>query len=546
MKRKFRDLGSQLFDIAIIGGGITGSCIARDAARRGLSVALVEKGDFSCGTSAGSTKLVHGGLRYLKSLELRLIRESLRERRVWERIAPHMVYPMPFLLPLKAPADRWVIGTGLTLYDLLSFDRNWLDDADQRIPAHRSLTAAEARALEPSLEAAPFDSAMLYYDCQMYSPERLGLECIMDAVAHGAVVANHAQAIGFERKGSTIHGVRVKDRLDGSETTVRCKLAINAAGPWADRLLELLDGGGAQSHKLIRSKGIHVITRPLTQRHALAVSQKGGHFFIVPWREHSIVGTTDTVFTDEPDALRVSGEEVASFLSFVNEGLPSLDLALDDVCHAYAGLRPLVDDGATSSYNASRKAEIVDHGAEGGPANLVSTIGGKWTTSRQIAETCVDLVARKLQADSKRCDTADAPLPGAAGNHKSKVAQLTSERRDLSASTAETLARNYGAMAGAVLAHASSDASLLRTVAQRLPDIAAQVVHAVRAEMACTLEDVVFRRTGLGTLGPLEPSAVSAIASLMARELGWSASETQRQVDAMAWRHAPLSVQAGS
>ena len=319
MKRKFRDLGSQLFDIAIIGGGITGSCIARDAARRGLSVALVEKGDFSCGTSAGSTKLVHGGLRYLKSLELRLIRESLRERRVWERIAPHMVYPMPFLLPLKAPADRWVIGTGLTLYDLLSFDRNWLDDADQRIPAHRSLTAAEARALEPSLEAAPFDSAMLYYDCQMYSPERLGLECIMDAVAHGAVVANHAQAIGFERKGSTIHGVRVKDRLDGSETTVRCKLAINAAGPWADRLLELLDGGGAQSHKLIRSKGIHVITRPLTQRHALAVSQKGGHFFIVPWREHSIVGTTDTVFTDEPDALRVSGEEVASFLSFVNE-----------------------------------------------------------------------------------------------------------------------------------------------------------------------------------------------------------------------------------
>jgi glycerol-3-phosphate dehydrogenase len=541
MQRKFRNLGADLFDIAIIGGGITGACIARDAARRGLSVALVEKGDFSCGTSAGSTKLVHGGLRYLKSLELRLIRESLRERRVWERIAPHMVYPMPFLLPLKAPADRWVIGAGLTLYDLLSFDRNWLDDPDQRMPAHRSLTAAEARALEPSLAGTALDSAMLYYDCQMYSPERLGLECLIDAAKHGAVVANHAQAVAFERKGSTIHGVRVRDRLDGSETTVRCKLAINAAGPWADRLLELLDGTGGKSHKLIRSKGIHVVTRALTQRHALAVSHKGGHFFIVPWRDHSIVGTTDTVFTEEPDALRVTADEISEFLAFVNEGLPGLDLLPDHVCHAYAGLRPLVDDGSQNSYNASRKAEIVDHGSEGGPGNLLSAIGGKWTTSRQIAESCVDLVARKLQADTKGCDTAEAPLPGAAGNHKAKVAALAAGRRDISASTAETLARNYGAMAGDVLAHAAKDAALLRTVSQRLPDIGAQVVHAVRSEMACTLDDVVFRRTGLGTLGPLEPAALSGIASLMAQELGWSASETQRQIDSIAWRYAPLA-----
>ncbi len=546
MQRKFRNLGADLFDIAIIGGGITGACIARDAARRGLSVALVEKGDFSCGTSAGSTKLVHGGLRYLKSLELWLIRESLRERRVWERIAPHMVYPMPFLLPLKVPADRWVIGAGLTLYDLLSFDRNWLDDPDQRMPAHRALTAAEARRLEPTLEAASFDSAMLYYDCQMYSPERLGLECLMDAAKNGAVIANHAQAVAFERQGNTIHGIRVRDRLDGSETTIRCKLAVNAAGPWADRLLELLGGSSGGAHKLIRSKGIHVITKALTQRHALAVSQKGGHFFIVPWRDHSIVGTTDTVYTDEPDMLRVTAQEVDDFLSFVNEGLPGLSLTRDDACHAYAGLRPLVDDGSKSSYNASRKAEIVDHGAEGGPANLVSAIGGKWTTSRQIAENCVNLIARKLQADVKRCDTAEASLPGAAGNHRAMVAKLSAERHDISASTAETLARNYGAMAGDVLAHARSDAALLRTVSQRLPDIAAQIVHAVRAEMALTLEDVVFRRTGLGTLGPLEPSALSEVASLMARELGWSAQETQRQIDSIAWRHAPFSPQGGA
>jgi glycerol-3-phosphate dehydrogenase len=540
MQRNFKAFGNQIFDVAIIGGGITGSCIARDAARRGLSVALVEKGDFSGGTSAGSTKLVHGGLRYLKSMEFGLIRESLAERRIWERIAPHMVYPMPFILPLQKASEKWVVGTGLTLYDLLSFDRNRLEDRDQHMPAHRSITAAEARALEPSLAEARFDSAMLYYDCQMYSPERLGLECLIDAVAHGAVITNHAEAIGFDRAAGGIESVRIRDRLTGDDTRVRCRVAINAAGPWADRLLQLIDGT-AGGHKLIRSKGIHIVTRALTGRHALAVSQKGGHFFIVPWRDHSIVGTTDTVFTEEPDALHVTPEEIASFIAFVNEGLPGLGLDNDDVRYAYAGLRPLVDDGSSNSYNASRKAEIVDHGAEGGPSNLLSAIGGKWTTSREIARRCVNLVARKLQAETRRCDTGEAPLPGAAGNHRARVRALGAARGDLAPSTVEALARNYGAMAEKVLAHAATDPTLLTTVSQAHPDIAAQVVHAVRAEMACTLEDVVFRRTGLGTLGPPEPAALERIAMLMGRELNWTDAEKQRQIASIAWRYAPLA-----
>ena len=540
MQRTFRNLGTQVFDVAIVGGGITGSCIARDAARRGLSVALVDKGDFSCGTSAGSTKLVHGGLRYLKSLELGLIRESLRERRVWERIAPHMVYPMPFLLPLQKPADRWVIGTGLTLYDWLSFDRNWIDDPDQRMAAHRSLSVAEARALEPALADAPFDSAMLYYDCQMYSPERLGLECLMDAAEHGAVVVNHAEVTGFERQSGTIHALRVRDRIGGGDTSVRCKTVVNAAGPWADRMLELIDGGNS-AHKLIRSKGIHVVTRGVTSKHALAVSHKGGHFFIVPWRDHSIIGTTDTVFTGQPDELRVTRDEVSAFLDFVNEGLPGLNLSLDHARYAYAGLRPLVDDGSKNSYNASRKAEIVDHGIEGGPANLLSAIGGKWTTSRDIAEKCVNMVARKLKAETKTCDTAQAPLPGAAGNHRAKVEALARAHPELAPSAAENLARNYGAQSDRLMKLASSDPTLLHSVSQALPDIAAQVVHAVREEMAMTLEDVVFRRTGLGTLGPLEASAIETVSTLMARELGWSEPERLKQVESLNWRYEPLA-----
>jgi len=203
-------------------------------------------------------------------------------------------------------------------------------------------------------------------------------------------------------------------------------------------------------------------------------------------------------------------------------------------------LRPLVDDGSKNSYNASRKAEIVDHGREGGVSNLLSAIGGKWTTSRDIAEKCVDLVVRKLRTTAKQCDTKDASLPGSAGNHKAKVAALSTAHPELAASSAANLARNYGAMSDGLLALAKADPTLLRTVSQRLPDIAAQVVHAVRTEMAMTLEDVVFRRTGLGTLGPLEPHAVDDIAGLMARELKWTDTEKQQQVASLQWRYEAL------
>ncbi len=540
MQRKFQTLGSGTFDVAIIGGGITGSCIARDAARRGFSVALIEKRDFSCGTSSGSTKLVHGGLRYLKTMEFGLIRESLRERRVWEKIAPHMVSPMPFILPLKKPAEKWVVGAGLTLYDWLSYDRNWIDDTDQRMPGHRSISAKEARALEPALGSATFDSAMLYYDCQMYSPERLGLECLIDAVKHGAIIANYAEAVSFEKNGDGIGAIRVRDALSDDEVLLRARLVVNAAGPWADRMLEMIEGGEA-SHKLIRSKGIHAVTRSLTNGHALAVGSKGGHFFIVPWRGHSIIGTTDTVFTGKPDDLQVTADEVHEFLNYVNEGLPGLNVSMDDVRYAYAGLRPLIDDGSKNSYSASRKAEIVDHGAEGGAPNLLSAIGGKWTTSREVAEKCVDLIGRKLKFNHSACDTAEAPLPGAAGRFKLKVDALAAKHPELATSTVSNLARNYGAMADELLAGANDDKALLRCVSQRLPDIAAQVVFAVRSEMALTLEDVVFRRTGLGTLGPLEHNAVNDIAQIMGGELHWSEAERQRQIASLSWRYVARS-----
>jgi glycerol-3-phosphate dehydrogenase len=535
MQRNFRALNGT-FDVAIIGGGITGACIARDAARRGYSVALVEKRDFSCGTSSGSSKLVHGGLRYLKTFEFGLIRESLKERRVWEKIAPHMVYPLQFMLPVKSATESWFVGAGLTVYDLLSFDRNRLDDPDQHMAGHRSISAAEAVRLEPSIVRDGLAGALLYYDCQMYSPERLGLECLIDATTHGAVVANYAEAVGFERTNGGIGAVRVRDVVGGDDATVKARLFINAAGPWADRLLELISGGEA-SHKLMRSKGIHIVTHRLTNGRALAVGHKGGHIFVLPWRDHTIIGTTDTVFSEKPDALKVTEADVSDYLAYVNEALPTLKLQREHVLYAYAGLRPLVDDGSKDSYNASRRAELVDHAAEGGPTNLISAIGGKWTTSRDNAEKCVDMIAAKLGVQ-KACDTGDVALPGSTGRFKSFVEKLAPDAP--SPSIAANLARNYGARAGQVLALAQEDKALLNPVSQRLPDIAAQVAFAVRSEMAMTLDDVLFRRTGLGTLGPLEPSAVESAASMMGQMLGWSTQEKQRQMASIAWRYEAL------
>lgn len=539
MRRDFPALGSTTFDIAVIGGGITGACIARDAARRGLSVALVEKRDFSCGTSSGSSKLVHGGLRYLKTFEFGLIRESLRERRVWEKIAPHMVYPLLFMLPVRSQAENWFVGAGLTVYDLLSFDRNRLDDPDQHMAAHRAISKAEALAMEPLLNGDGLAGALLYYDCQMYSPERLGLECLIDAVEHGATVANYAEAIAFEKQNGSVTSVRVRDALNGQEAVLKSRLFVNAAGPWADRMLELIEGGEA-SHKLIRSKGIHLVTDARTKGHALTISHKGGHFFVLPWREHTIFGTTDSVFTGKPDDLHVTREDIDSFIAFMNDGLPSLKLARDDVRYAYAGLRPLVDDGSKNSYSASRRAEIVDHAGEGGPGNLVSAIGGKWTTSRDIAEKCVDLIARKL-GHAKASDTADAPLPGATGRFKPFVEQAAARHQHVTHSIIANVARTYGARADKVFELARGDPRLWRPVSQRLPDIAAQVAFAIRSEMAMTLDDVLFRRTGLGTLGPLEPRAVEDVAEIMAGELGWSEAQTRREIESIAWRYEPLA-----
>lgn len=554
MKRDLARMAATRHDLLVIGGGITGACIARDAALRGLDVVLVEKNDFSSATSSGSSKLVHGGLRYLANFELGLVRESLRERRIWERIAPHMVFPLPFMVPLYGARDTLMLTIGLTLYDLLSYDRNRLDDPDKRLPGHRRITREEALKHAPWLRREGLTGAMIYYDCQMYAPERIGVECIADAADRGAQVANHAEVteILAEDHGNRrrITGARAMDRLTGESHAIRADLTINATGPWGDLVMAMADRGNAPARRLIRSKGIHLITRDITDGTALAIQPEGGgHFFVIPWRGHSLIGTTDTVFTGRPDELGVSEKDIADFLSVINTGLPGLHLTRADVKHFYAGLRPLVDtdpnpaaDGRPNkkeSYGASRAAEVVDH-AEEGIDGFISALGGKWTTSRHLAEQVVDRALDKLGLPRTPCETDRTAIQGGEIDRYAEFEAAALKRYpDLPGAVVVNLCHNYGSRLDDVieLARMCDDPTLLEPLDGAPDSIGAQALYAVRHEMALTLDDVIQRRTGIGTLGHPGRDTLRRIADIAGPELGWDEDEKTRQIEAAEQRY---------
>ncbi|HEY2070100.1 MAG TPA: glycerol-3-phosphate dehydrogenase/oxidase [Rhizomicrobium sp.] len=530
MRRDLLRLANETFDLLIIGGGVTGACVARDAALRGMSVALIEKDDFAGATSAHNSKLIHGGLRYLRNFELGLVRESLRERRIWQRIAPHLVQPLPFLVPLYRAGlkGRATLSAGLNLYDILSYDRGWLDDPDERLPGHQWLNRGKALAEEPMLDAPGFDGAFRYYDAQMYAPERLALECLLDATEHGAALANYVAAEKLIIRDGVIEGAQVREVFGGGDFEVRAKIVLLAAGPWADLFLNQ-SLSKPSAHKLLRSKGIHLVVPAMTRSDALTVAAEGGHFFVLPWRGMSLLGTTDTAFQGAPDSVGVSESDIESFLGFINGHLPAAHLKPGDVKHFYAGLRPLVDDGSGDTYDASRRAELIDHGKDDGVAGLFSAIGGKWTTSRDLAESVTDSIATRLGRRVRPCTTGTAPLPG--GNIPRRREFFAAQTKEFPQLASAHLARLYGTRLGDVIDAAGNRPELMKPLGAT-GDIGAQVLFAIREEMAMTLADVVMRRTGLGQLGNPGDETLRATTALMAGELGWDTARSSREIEA--------------
>lgn len=536
MERFIENYQNEKFDVIVIGGGITGASVAYEAATRGLKVALVEKKDFSWATSAVTSKMIHGGLRYLVNGEIGLVRESLRERRVLENIAPNFVYPWPMMMthykkPLKN--NKWVVKIGMIAYDALSYDKNFTWDACKKIPRHKTVSRKEVLRSEPHVRPNDLTGASIFYDCISIFPERLTLAFIKSAVAHGAKVSNYAKVEDFmmdSRKSVT--GVKVKDLLTGKIHHVTGTVTINCGGPWADILLGMAKPKGNTNGQLRRSEGIHIITkkRLLSGNYTVgSMTPDGRHFFLIPWRKHTLIGTTDKPFTGNPDDYRVTRESIMELIDDVNSSFGDGKLCYADVQHTYGGLRPLVEKETKETYSSSRKYEIYDNKNDG-LDGLITVEGGKYTTSRQLAENCLNIVASKLGRSLGKSVTKQKYLNGCEIKDLCAFfSQVEKENDDFGKSTRDYLGRHYGTECAEVVKLARQDQSLAEVLNDD-GEIMAQVVYAVRHEMARTLSDIVMRRTGIGTLGNPGKDVLRKVAQVAARELGWDNARVEQEI----------------
>jgi glycerol-3-phosphate dehydrogenase len=534
MKRFIDNYQGEHFDIIVIGGGITGASIAYDAATRGLKVALVEKKDFSWATSSVTSKLIHGGLRYLANGEFGLVRESLRERRVLENIAPNFVYPTPIMMThssLPISNRKRVMKVAMLLYDMLSFDKGFTWDKSKKVPYHHSMSKDKVLINEPNVRKDRLTGASVFYDCTSIFPERLTLAFIKSAVSYGAKAANYTLVNGFLIEDNRITGVKVTDTLNGATHEIRGKITINCGGPWADIILGLAKPGSSCS--LRRSEGIHIITnrKMLSGKYVVGtITPKGRHFFLIPWRNHTLIGTTDKPYSGSPDDYRVTKESIIELINEVNMSFGDGSLSYEDVRYAFGGLRPLVEEQTEETYSSSRKYEIYDNKNEG-LDGLVTVEGGKYTTSRNLAENCMNLVMHKMGIPAGAAITGRKYLWGCEiKDMNTFMYDLQKNNRDFSGETVEYLGRNYGTECFDVMGIARSEKHLT-DVLDSDGEILAQVSHAVRNEMAQKLSDIVLRRTGIATLGNPGTDILEKVAETAGRELHWDTKRISDEIE---------------
>lgn len=533
------------FDVIVVGAGINGAGIARDATLRGLSVLLVDKGDVGSGTTSRSTRLVHGGLRYLERFEVPLVRESLREREVLLRIAPHLVHPLSFLLPIYEEHRRGpaLIRMGMMAYDALSLDKS--------MERHRMLGREEALAREPGLRPEGLRGAAAYYDAQAGYPERLALENALDARRRGAVVLPYMRVTALERSAGRVVGVALHDELHDRDHRAHGALVVNAAGPWVDAVLDELGGGPdpARPPLIGGTKGSHLVVGPFPGAPREAVyaeaAEDGRPYFVVPWNGCWLIGTTDTRYDDDLDDVVATEEEVAYLIAETNRLIPEAELTPEQVLYTYAGVRPLPAAPDGDAEGAITRSHVVhDHA----PAleGLLSIVGGKITTYRRLAEETVDAAVRKLGRKVERCRTHEVPLPGATSYAFAGFRERFRASSGVPVETADRLLRIYGTRAAELLDFADGAPELREPFDADTGAIGAEVVFSLRTELAETLADVLARRTMVGYGARLGLDAVDAAAALAVRHVGWSEERAAHEAERFRAQAAALRPRAAS
>jgi len=520
------------YDVVVVGGGINGAGIARDAALRGLRVLLLEKYDFGSGTSSWSSRLIHGGLRYLEYAEIPLVFESLHERRRLRTVASHLVKQLRLNIPIyeQSRRSKFMVRLGMLAYDLLSIGKN--------TPSHRMLSRDRLIALEPGLRQDGLVGGAQYFDAQVTFAERLVLENIIGAREAGAEVRNYTPVIGINVRQGVVKSVQYQQRDDEQETEVTTRLVINAAGPWVDRVL------GSVNRDIPRfmggTKGSHIVTgrfdgAPQDACYVEAESD-GRPFFIIPWNEQFLIGTTDIRFHGDPADATASEDEIHYLLDETNRVFPAANLTVQDIHYAYAGVRPLPLKSRGPESAITRKHIIKKHRrvAKG----LISIIGGKLTTYRNLAEQTVDQAVRGLRVNAAACETRTLPLPGA--KRIDEAQQRLSEIPGLSQQGVSRLLGIYGGRAAHIAALANDDARLAKPLDSQRSLLAAEVVFALRHEFAVSLTDIVHRRLMIGLAADQGSGVSESIAAIAADEAGWTNAGRLQQLEELRRYNAQL------
>lgn len=547
MKRDLQQLSAKQYDVIIIGGGIYGAWAAWDAALRGLSVALVEKDDFGGATSSNSLKIIHGGLRYLQHADFKRMRESIHERKVLMHVAPHLVHPLPCIMPTYGHGikGREVMSIALWLNDLVGFDRNRLPDPQKRLPAGRIVSKEELLRRLPGIEETGLTGGAVWYDCQIYNSERLLLSLLHGAVAHGAQMANYAPVIGLLREGNSIRGVQVRDAMSGDCHEIKGRLVLNSSGPWINSLFAMT----ASEHRLPEiqfSKALNLVInrKPAgnyaagipskhTFRDQHAVVNRGSRLlFVAPWRRYMLLGTDHVPYSGAADDFKLTETDVRQLLDEYNEAYPAQKISPEEITYWYGGLLPMEPlSNGSKDVTLTKQYKIFDHEKIQQLQGLVSILGVKYTTARDVAAKAIDLVCKKLRHRGKST-TAHRRVPGGEIERFAEYLDDEIAKRPwgLDREVIRHLIYNYGRNYPMILLSLEEHAATAKRVDPAQEVIEAEVIHAAKEEMAVTLLDVVRRRTVLGSAGCPSKRVLRRTATIMAKYTGWDTEQIAAEI----------------
>ena len=547
MHRDLTKLSENDYDLVVVGGGIFGVCACWEAVLRGLSVALLEKGDFSHATSANHFKIAHGGIRYLQHGDIYRVRESSHERSALLRIAPHLVSPLPIVIPTYGHGlkGRAVLGTGMLIYDLLTVDRNKGLQKGKKIPRGKILSRDQVLELFPDIERKSLTGGAVFYDGQIYNPPRIAVSFLKSAAEKGLDAANYVEVTGFLKNKNRIFGVAAKDNLSGNELEIRGKVVLNTSGPWAHKLLmETLNLDVNPAPTFSRDLAL-VVKKEAKTDFGLALTTKtedadsildrgGRHLFIVPWRNYTLIGVWHKVFENRPENIAVTDEELEDFINEINRIYPSMELSINDISMINTGLTLFgsTDKQGKMKMSFGKRSRIIDHKNEHRLEGLLTLIGVRATTARGMAERVINLVYKKLGKNAPKSNTDRIPIYG---GDFDDLAKLLSDGclqygGKFGNDVIQRLVYNYGSRYTDIVKYFNENQMLVKQI-DGSKVLKAEIVHAVREEMAQKLSDVVFRRTDLGTAGHPGNNALNTCTQIMAHELGWNERQMKKELD---------------